>query len=81
MHADDRHHHRHGNDPGCNCPKSTPDLCIVLMDIMMPEMDGYQTIGHIRKSGLSPLAHCPDRQGIEGDRGAWKARPAISPNL
>jgi CheY-like chemotaxis protein len=30
--------------------ESTPNLAIVLMDIMMPEMDGYQTIGVIRKN-------------------------------
>jgi CheY-like chemotaxis protein/signal transduction histidine kinase len=28
--------------------ESTPDLAIVLMDIMMPEMDGYQTMQAIR---------------------------------
>jgi CheY-like chemotaxis protein len=31
--------------------ESTSDLAIVLMDIMMPEMDGYQTIGRIRNQG------------------------------
>ena len=29
--------------------ESTPDVAIVLMDIMMPEMDGYQTMHAIRQ--------------------------------
>jgi signal transduction histidine kinase len=31
--------------------ESTPDLSIILVDIMMPEMDGYETIQRIRRSG------------------------------
>ena len=48
--------------------ESTPDLAIVLMDIMMPEMDGYQTIEAIREQpGVPPAAdHRADRQGDEG---------------
>ena len=30
--------------------ESTPDVSIVLMDIMMPEMDGYQTMQKIRQN-------------------------------
>jgi CheY-like chemotaxis protein len=37
-----------GNE-AINILQSTPEVAIVLMDIMMPEMDGYQTMEEIRK--------------------------------
>jgi HAMP domain-containing protein/CheY-like chemotaxis protein/signal transduction histidine kinase len=52
------------------CIESDAEVAIVLMDIMMPEMDGYQTIQRIRESG--PFRRLPiialTAKAMKGDR-------------
>jgi len=46
------------------------DIDIILMDMMMPEMDGYETIGRIKSN--SSMAHIPiiavTAKAMKGDR-------------
>ena len=55
---------------GLETLKNNPDINVVLMDIMMPELDGYDTIRIIR--GLEEFKHLPiiavTAKAMKGDR-------------
>ena len=49
--------HAENGQEGIDLLKSNPDIEAVLMDIMMPEMDGYEAIAEIRK--VKKFKHLP----------------------
>jgi CheY-like chemotaxis protein len=71
--------------------KSTPNLALVLMDIMMPEMDGYQTIAAIREDptfrrlpiiALTAKAMKGDREkSLEAGASEYLAKPVNTEQL
>jgi CheY-like chemotaxis protein len=71
--------------------EATPSTAIVLMDIMMPEMDGYQTMHAIRQQGrfrrlpiiaLTAKAMKGDREKcLEAGASVYLAKPVNTEQL
>jgi CheY-like chemotaxis protein len=76
---------------GIETLKNTPDIDVVLMDIMMPELDGYDTIRIMRKAeefkelpiiAITARAMVGDREKcIEAGASDYLAKPVNTEQL
>jgi CheY-like chemotaxis protein len=48
--------------------KNNPDIDLILMDIKMPEMDGYTATRHIRQFNKNVVIIAQTAYGLTGDR-------------
>jgi len=62
--------HASSGHRGIEALRSSSDIDLVLMDVMMPEMDGYATTAAIREMPAvrRPAGHRGHRRAMQGDR-------------